>query len=305
MAPRKLLVTSCLSWYLPGGPSAAAVTVPGPPWPPRGNVSTWDPPREAGDSLGTLWGHQVGSLRGAGEEESPRVAAAPRERGWHGVGGLLDGDTARRWQHPPSSRSSPRDLKAQDAAATARPPQGCTDPAGAEPPLPRGGHLSRSPSEPGATRGPEATAGRAGDAVLADAANAEGCAPRPLPGGPPDTARAAHRDEPGRGPWSSGAGCGQAGQRDGGMRGAGRAGCRGRGKGRGETGASQGGLKRAARNLGLLRPPARPRRGLGLEPQPAARGAAGRCWGAPAPRRGLAVGAKPPKGRQPPDITPW
>lgn len=37
----------------------------------------------------------------------------------------------------------------------------------------------------------------------ADATNADGCAPRPLPEGPPDTAPAGQRDEPGRGTWSS------------------------------------------------------------------------------------------------------
>lgn len=99
---------------------------------------------------------------GAREEENLR-AAAPRNRAGSG-GGLLDQDNEVMGaeQRPPSSWSSPRDLKAQDTGVTAGPPRegtphlcragdGCTDLAGAEHPSPLeplGGHPGEPPPPP-------------------------------------------------------------------------------------------------------------------------------------------------------------
>lgn len=203
-------------------------------------------PKEAGDTLGTP-GMATPDM-GAREEENLR-AAAPRNRAGSG-GGLLDQDNEVMGaeQRPPSSWSSPRDLKAQDTGVTAGPPRegtphlcragdGCTDLAGAEHPSPLeplGGHPGEPPPPPPAkqAQGYERTRGHHGHHCGGSGGH---CAlrfrgqrrchecrqlcPPPPPEGPPDTAPATCWDKLGWGT-GMGAGCSQAGQQDEGMRGA-------------------------------------------------------------------------------------
>lgn len=182
---------------------------------------------------------------------------------------------------PPSS-SCPHDLKAQQAGVTARPPPGDVSRQswGRSHGAHTGGH-SLEQGTPRPSRPPQQGLswncwGGGRCALRSRGQHQSHERLRPCP---PPTQPRGHRDEPGSGD----------------MRGAaGSAHTWGGGQGGGEerAGADRSKLeadsKRAARNLGLLRPlPPLPRRSLqslGLEPQPAPGDAEGRCRGGDAPQ---------------------